>query len=180
MNKFILSIGLLALALLSACENSQALRDEDSQFFSVPLGSTFTLNREITIQPDQTSVYLQNGNIELVSNVDFYRPHCKFELYTISEQSRLVKPDTFVVTRIVDRREDVSTKWPLYAGLAMTGGDGPIHLTFSTTMFLESKIQPDVFRMNCKQWDWPSIGDFLSINQMRQALGDYFTLTLAD
>jgi hypothetical protein len=47
-------------------------------------------------------------------------------------------------------------------------------------MYLESKIQPDVFRMNCKRWDWPAIGEFLSINEMRQALGDYFTLTLAD
>ena len=180
MNIFKLSIGLLAVALLTACGSSQALRDENSQFFSVPPGSTFTLNREITIQPDQTSVYLQNGKIELVSNVDFYRPHCKFELFTISEQSRLVKPDTFVVTRIVDQREDVSTKWPLYAGLGMARGDGPVHLTFSTTMYLESSIQPDVFRMNCKQWDWPSIGEFLSINQMRQALGDYFTLKLAE
>jgi len=180
MNRFIFSIGLLAAVLLIACDNSQALRDENSQFFSVPLGSTFTLNREITIQPDQTSVYLQNGKIELVGNVDFYRPHCKFELFTISEQARIVKPDTFVVTRIVDRREDVSTQWPLYAGLGLARGDGPIHLTFSTTMYLESRIQPDVFRMNCKQWDWPSIGDFLSINQMRQALGDYFTLKLAE
>jgi len=180
MNKFIVSIGLLSLALLSACDNSTALRDENSQFFSVPLGSTFTLNREITIQPDQTSVYLQNGKIVLVRYVDFYRPHCKFELFTISEQARVVKPDTFVVTRIVDRREDVTTKWPMYAGLGMARGDGPIHLTFSTTMSLESKIQPDVFRMNCKQWDWPNIGDFLSINDMRQALGDYFTLKLAE
>jgi len=180
MNIFVLSIGLLAAALLSACGNSPTLRDENSQFFSVPLGSTFTLNRELTIQPDQTSVYLQNGKIELVSNVDFYRPHCKFELFTISEQARVVEPDTFVVTRIVDQREDVATQWPLYAGLGMAVGDGPIHLTFSTTMYLESRIQPDVFRMNCKQWDWPNTGDFLSINQMRQALGDYFTLTLAE
>lgn len=180
MNKFILSIGFLASALLTACGSSQAVRDENSQFYSVPLGSTFTLNREITIQPDQTSVYLQNGKIEPVSNVDFYRPNCKFELYTISEQARIVKPDTFVVTRIVDQREDVSTKWPVYAGLGMAYGDGPIHLTFSTTMYLESRIQPDVFRMNCKQWDWPATGEFLSINQMRQALGDYFTLTLAE
>jgi len=180
MTRFIATMVVLFAVLLSACDNSQVLRDEDSQFFSVPLGSTFTLNREITIQPDQTSVYLQNGKIELVANVDFYRPHCKFELFTISDQARTVKPDTFVVTRIVDRREDVSTQWPLYAGLGMARGDGPIHLTFSTTMSLESKIQPDVFRMNCKQWDWPSIGEFVSINQMRQALGDYFTLTLAE
>ena len=180
MNKLRIPIGLFCAALLSACDNSLAVRDENSQFFSVPLGSTFTLNREITIQPDQTSVYLQNGSIVLVRDVDFYRPHCKFELFTISEQARVVDPDTFVVTRIVDQREDVSTEWPRYAALGMSGVDGPVHLTYSTTMYLESKIQPDVFRMNCKQWDWPATGEFLSINEMRQALGDYFTLMLAD
>ena len=180
MNKLRIPIGLFCAALLSACDNSLAVRDENSQFFSVPLGSTFTLNREITIQPDQTSVYLQNGSIVLVRDVDFYRPHCKFELFTISEQARVVDPDTFVVTRIVDQREDVSTEWPRYAALGMSGVDGPVHLTYSTTMYLESKIQPDVFRMNCKQWDWPATGEFLSINEMRQALGDYFTLTLAE
>ena len=180
MNKLRIPIGLFCAALLSACDNSLAVRDENSQFFSVPLGSTFTLNREITIQPDQTSVYLQNGSIVLVRDVDFYRPHCKFELFTISEQARVVDPDTFVVTRIVDQREDVSTEWPRYAALGMSGVDGPVHLTYSTTMYLESRIQPDVFRMNCKQWDWPATGEFLSINEMRQALGDYFTLMLAD
>ena len=168
----------LCAVLLGAC-SSEVVRDENSQFFSVPPGSTFALNRDITIQPDQTSVYLQNGSITPVGNVDFYKPNCKFELYTISEQARVVKPDTFTVTRIVDRREDVSTRWPRYAGLVM-GSDGPSHLTFSTTMYLESQLQPDVFRMDCKRWDWPPTGEFLSINEMREALGDYFTLTLAD
>jgi len=183
MHKFSLSIGLISAALLAACDNSQRLKDEDSPYYSISIGSTFTLNREITIQPDQTSVYLQYGKIELVRNIDFYKPHCKFELYTISEQSRVVNPDTFVVTRIVDEREDVAAKLPDYAGLGMAFDTGPVNLTYSTTMYLESKKQPDVFRMTCKHWDWPSMGEYLSINEMRQALGDYFddcTLTLEE
>ena len=80
-------------------------------------------------------------------------------MYTISTKARVVKPDTFVVIRIVDQREDVSVGTPTYAGLGMSVGDGPTHLTYSTTMYLESKIQPDVFRINCKRWDDPAIGD---------------------
>lgn len=182
MNIRFFGCALLCAALLTACSSSPVVGTEDSQFFSVQPGSTFRLNREITIQPDQTSVYLQNGNIEPVANVDFYKPHCKFELLTIADQARTVVPDTFVVTRIVDESEDVSTQTPRYASLHLASGggvDGPIHLTFSTTMYLESNRQPDVFRMNCKQWDWPPTGDFVSINEMRQALGDYFTLILA-
>ena len=180
MNKSILSICLIFTVLLGACDNSQLVKDENSQFYSVSPGSTFTLNRELTIQPDQTSVYLQYGKIELVGDIDFYKPHCKFELYTISEQARIVRPDTFVVTRIVDQSEDVSTEWPMYAGLGLAYGEYPVHLTYSTTMYLESGVQPDVFRMTCKWWDDPALGEDLSINEMRQALGEYFTLRLAD
>jgi len=179
MNKYLLLPLLFAVAIIVACQ-SQVIKDENSQFYSIPLGSTFTLNREITIEPDQTSVYLQNGKPGAARDVDFYKPHCKFELFTISTEVRIVKPDTFVVKKVVDQREDVSASWPTYAGLGMVMGDGPVHLTYSTTLYLESKIQPDVYRMDCKRWDDPVIGEYLSINEMRQALGDYFTLTLAD
>ena len=174
------AIGVLVALMLTACESSQTVRDEDSQYFSVSPGATFTLNTGITIQPNFTSAYLQFGNIEPVGNIDFYKPHCKFELYTISEVARQVRPDTFVVTRIVDQSEDVSVEWPRYAALAMGAYGGPMHLTFSTAMYLESSMQPDVFRITCKRWDWPATGEYLSINEMRQALGDYFTLMLAE
>ena len=179
MNKYLFWLAPVCAAWLTACSNSQVVGNEDSQFFSVSPGSTITLSREIVIQPNQTSVYLQKGSIEPYSNIDIFRPHCKFELYTISEQARTIKPDTFVVIRIVDRRDDVSTGWPLYAGLGVAVDGGPMHKTYSTNMYLESTQQPDVFRMNCMQWDWINVGEFVSIGQMRQALGDYFTLTLA-
>lgn len=180
MNRFALLPLFCVTILIGACE-TQAVKNEDSQFYSVPLGSQFTLNRDITIPPDQTSVYLQYGKVLASGGVDFYKPHCKFELYTISTQARIVKPDTFTVIRIVDRREDVSTRWPVYAGLglSLSYGDGPIHMTYSTAMYLESDVQPDVFRMDCKRWDDPTIGEYLSIREMRDALGDYFTLELA-
>ena len=178
MNEYLFWLAPLCAALLTACSNSQVIGNENSQFFSVSPGSTFELSREITIQPDQTSVYLQNGGIEAYENIDIFRPHCKFELYTISEQARTVKPDTFAVSRIVDRMNDVSTGSPRYASLAVAMNGGPMHKTFSTKMYLESTQQPDVFRMDCMQWDWINVGKYVSISQMRQALGDYFTLTL--
>ncbi|MGD2054853.1 MAG: hypothetical protein PVG45_12165 [Gammaproteobacteria bacterium] len=182
MQRNILSIAVLAGVSLMACDSRQMVKDEDSPFYSVPVGSRITLDREITIPPDHTSVYLQNGGPGADSDVDFYKPHCVFELFTISDEARVVRPDTFVVTKIVDQSEDAATGWPTYAALGMgiVFGDGPVQLTFSTTMYLESKIQPDVYRLTCKRWDWPNTGEYLSINEMRQALGDYFTLILAE
>ena len=179
MNKAAPFLVLISALLLVACE-SQVVKDENSQFYSVPLGSEFVLNREISIPADNTSVYLQHGKVVASRDVDFYKPHCKFELYTISTKARVVKPDTFVVIKIVNQREDVSVGAPRYAGLGISYGDGPLHLTYSTAMYLESNIQPDVFCLDCKRWDNPAIGEYLSINEMRGALGDYFTLKLAD
>ena len=178
MNKAAPFLVLTSALLLVACE-SQVIIDVNSQFYSVPLGSEFVLNRDISIPADNTSAYLQYGKLVASRDVDFYKPHCKFELYTISTKARVVKPDTFVVIKIVDQREDVSVAAPRYAGLGFSYGDGPLHLTYSTAMYLESNIQPDVFRLDCKRWDDPAIGEYLSINEMRDALGDYFTLKLA-
>ena len=180
MNKYLFWLASVYAAFLTACANSQVVGNEDSQFVSVSPGSTFSLSREVTIQPNQTSVYLQNGGIELYENIDIFQPHCKFELYAISEQARTVRPDSFAVTRIVDRINEVSKGSPRYASLAVAVGGGPMHKTYSTKMYLESTLQPDVFRMDCMQWDWVNMGKYVSINQMRQALGDYFTLTLAE
>ncbi len=182
MHRRILAMAALAALAITACDNRQLVKDQDSPFYSIPVGSRFTLNRELTIQPDHTSVFLQNGDPAADSNVDFYKPHCIFELFSISNKARVVRPDTFVVTKIVDQSEDVATSWPTFAALGMgiVFGDGPVHLTFSTTMYLESRIQPDVYRLTCQRWDWPNIGEYLSINEMRQALGDYFTLILAE
>ena len=184
MYRYTLILGVFSALLLGACGGSQVARDENSQFFSIPVGSTFTLNRELTVDPDRTSVHLQNGRVSPVRGIDIYRPNCKFELFTISERARTVEPDTFVVTRIVDQLEDVSTQRPLYASLSVAeggggGNGGPLHQNYSTIMWLESNKQPDVFRLSCRRWDFINLGEYLSINEMRQALGDYFTLTLA-
>ncbi len=180
MNKQAPLIGFIAVTLLAACDNSRLVRDEDSQYYSVTPGATFALHNEVTIPPDQTSVYFQDGKLGASRDVDIYIPNCKFELYTISEKARVVNPDTFRVIRIVDQLEAVSIDTPTYAGLGMLSGDYPSHFTWVTMMYLESKIQPDVYRMSCMRWDWLVMGEYLSINEMRRALGDHFTLTLAD
>ncbi|NNG14194.1 MAG: hypothetical protein HKM22_03455 [Gammaproteobacteria bacterium] len=50
---------------------------------------------------------------------------------------------------------------------------------YMTVLYLHSDRQPDVFRMTCQHWEAPSDAQHLTIKQIRQALGDLFTLKLA-
>ena len=158
-------------------------RDESSHFYSVKPESRLVLNRALTIPPNQVSVYVQNGKVKSQPEVDFYYPNCKFELYSISEQQRRVEPDTFRVSRVVDERNEVLLGNLTYAVMGDAGlsmGDAPQVYNYTTVMYLESVMQPDVFRITCQYWEDVLVDKYLSIEQMRQAMGGVFTLELSD
>ncbi len=195
------TVGLVMLAAgLSACEMAQ-VKDESSPFYSVPAGSILHLNQEVTIPPDQVAVYVQEGELRNKRLLDFYRPNCKFEVYKISEQARIVRADEFHITRVVDEIETAMLREPvelavndgdylpdgLVAGqgtvyplqvLAFAGLDQSEVYSYSTVMYLSSDSQPDVFRLSCQHWESILDDRFLSIEQMRAALGKVFTLII--
>lgn len=176
-----LSVAFFAVAgLLTACAARPPLNPEESAFYSVKAGSKLVLHRALTIPSGQVAVYLQNGEVMPARDVNQYYPNCKFEVYTISESPRTVEPDTFVIYRIVDEMQEVSAGRPMYAangGFAMlVMSDGPIWYNFTTQMYLQSGRQPDVYRMTCRHLEelWKS--RYLSIRQMRDAMGKVLTL----
>jgi hypothetical protein len=173
---------LLSLCLpvwLASCTGSQ-LRDEASPFYSVPAGSVLTLNRDITIPGDKVAAYVQDGKVLGYNDVDWYRPNCKFELYTISEQPRQVRADSFSVTRVVDEIESSSLQGQVYyvALVVGMGLDRSYVFNYATMMYLHSELQPDVYRMTCQHWEDVVDDRYLSVEQMRQAMGDVFTLAI--
>ena len=180
---------LSALLLLTACE-SNAVKDEQSVFYAVPVGSTLTLNQEVTISGDQVAIYVQDGEILRYREVDKYRPNCKFEIYTISEQSRNVQPDRFEIIKVVDEIESSGLqKDMMFASVdflargdirAMGMLDHSLVFNYATMIYLKSDKQTDVYRMTCQHWEAVADDKHLSIAQMRQAMGDVFTLKIKE
>jgi hypothetical protein len=174
---------LVLVAVLSGC-TMQHIPKEESRFYSIKTGSKLVLNRSLTIPRNEVSVHLQNGKVLPYREVRQYYPNCKFELFPISEQPRTVEPDTFVIHRIVNEMQEVSAARPRYAstadGMGYADNGGPMVYNFNTTLYLDSAVQPDVYRMSCRQLDdlWKT--EYLSIDEMRQAWGKIFTLQLAD
>ena len=177
-----LQVLLLSLSLpvwLAGCTSGQ-VRDEASPFYSVPAGSVLTLNRDITIPRDKVAAYVQDGKVLGYNDVDWYRPNCKFELYTISEQPRQVRADSFSTTRVVDEIESSSLQGQVHyvAMVVGMGLDRSYVFNYATKMYLHSELQPDVYRMTCQHWEDVVDDRYLSVEQMRQAIGDVFTLAI--
>jgi hypothetical protein len=176
-----------ALAVLSACAINQE-KDEDSPFYSVPAGSLLVLNQDLVIAAGQVATYVQNGELMTYEQVDKYQPNCKFEVYAISEQPRTVKADTFEIIKVVDDIESSSIHHGSrlasldegYRGINIASGmlDHSLVFNYATFMYLSSATQKDVYRITCQHWEAVREDRYLSISQMRQAMGNVFTLNI--
>ncbi len=174
-------------AVISACEANR-VKDEASPFYSVAVGSTLMLNREISIAGDQVAVYVQNGEVLREADINKYQPNCKFEIYTIDEKPRSVQAGSFEIIKVEDNIESSSIQQGtqlasldhVIAGKLNALGmlDRSEVFNYATMMYLRSDKQPDVFRMTCQHWESVLDDRYLSISQMRTAMGEVFTLII--
>ncbi len=171
----------LLIIAISACAQTPA-RDVSSVFYTIPAGSVLRLNQPLQIAPESVSVFMQHGNLIAEPLIDRYQPYCKFELYTMSEAARQVAPDTFVIEKVVDETELTTQLTPpaarLLAGLMLVS-DTPSIYTYTTHFYLHSEVQPDVYRLSCMHWEDVQDDNYLTVAQMREAMGDIFMLELA-
>jgi len=174
---------LLITCFLLAVACSRMAFDENTSPLYGPVGSSLELHQVIDIAPDRLAIYMQGGAIMDYSAIDKYYPHCKFELYNLSEHARKVHPDIFRIEQIKNETDLSSARPTMYAGPLHMSDDseaGPSVITFTTSMFLRSETQPEVYRMSCMHWDLPSESRYLSIAEIRKAMGTIFTLRIND
>ena len=171
-----------SLLTLFACSVNDT-KDENSPFYAVPVGSSILLNRNVTISGEQVAIYVQNGELMSYDEVNKYNPNCKFEIYTMSEQPRTVKQDTFEIIKVVDDIESSSlmksTQLAMRGSPLIVGGlDRSNVFNYATMMYLNSEKQKDVYRMTCQHWEDIKDDRYLTVTQMREAMGEIFTLVI--
>jgi hypothetical protein len=178
---------LSVVGFLAACQTAAYEGNENSPFYPVPSGSTLTLTRSVTIPADQVAVYLQGGEVVPAGRINQYYPHCKFELIHRRDTGQTVRPDDFEIIKVVrETGHSVALAGlqlaQMSVGIGINVGmdrDGSSLQTYSTRLMLRSARQPQVFRLSCGQAALPHEGQHVSINEMRKALGNLFTLELA-
>ncbi len=173
---------LLLTALLAGCQGLYPY-DETRYYFSVPSGSTLVLNRTLQTAPGELAIYLQDG-VPYTGAPNRMRPYCKFELRHKREQAQRIEPDSFVIARSTRHRSaGLTPDWRLRPASLRPASllfdhDGPTFLVYSSFFYLASERQPEVLRMTCEYWGDPATGRFLSIAQIRDTLGEVFSLEL--
>jgi len=170
------------LAMMAACGLNDS-KDEESYYYAVPVSSSIKLNQAVIIEGDQVAVYVQDGELMSYDAVDKYRPNCKFEIYTMSEQSRTVQPDTFDIIKVVDEIESSSIEEDIYLAVSdhayLFGAlDRSYVYNYATMMYLKSEKQKDVYRITCQHWEDMRDDRYLTVAQMHKAMGAVFTLVL--
>ncbi len=159
------------IALLFACGTGTGYQYPTGPV-PVPQLTKVTLNTDFLIRPDRASEIIQYGEVVSRRQLVEYYPHCIFELRTVSESARTVRPDTFTVTGI---HRDHFMAWQ--EGLMLASGGGDYNMVMSTTTIaLHSDRQAEVFRLSCQKLDEPFHRRHTSLDDMRKTLGKLFTL----
>lgn len=173
--------------VLAACQTPYQ-GNEESPYYVVPAGSRLILNKELSFNPDQVSVYVQNGKVMRLNELQKYDPFCKFELYRLVHTPRTIAPGEIDVTRAMQGHYFYlfsQTARPYYTAMSLPHvvlggsfeqGGTPLE-SFVVRMDLHSEKQPEVYRMTCIRWSTnPSRYEYPSIVEMRQTLKPLFTL----
>jgi hypothetical protein len=183
---------LLLIALVAACETAykDGVPNERSSAFEVPVDSKLVLHRSIEIPPGQGSAYLQQGKLLRWYDVNQYAPYCALGLAARREAAQGVSPGAFVIRKVTQRFFfTLAAGAPAQAGHALRqaqlvhaadrADDGMTYEVVGTVMELHSAGQPEVRALTCANWGLPQGRSYLTVENIRQALGSYFTLELA-
>jgi hypothetical protein len=178
MKYILISLMLSSLLAITAC-STPPVKDPDSFLYTVPVGSKLILNKEITIPANLARRYFQDGRAMQKNEVDIYYPHCSILMNTLVDYERVIKPTVFEIYEIEDQRDYAQR--PVYVASSFLNSiDGQTITGYATLYFLRSPDEPDVRSLECARWDAPLHIQFLSINEVTKALGEYFSLEIND
>jgi hypothetical protein len=157
MNKLML---LMTTLTLSACASLHST-DPDSLGFSIPKGSTLSLNKKLTIPHNDTHAVVQYGKETTDSDRHDYDVNCRLDVREFG--LRTIEPENFTVTRTEDGQNWISQ---------------PSILRFYTEIYLTSAEGTDVIKMVCQEYGDQTDYHF-TVKEIEVALGDYFSFTFA-
>jgi hypothetical protein len=184
LNPYLAIVVSASLLLLTGCGPLQ-VRDDATGAYATARGGMFELHKEITLRAGRTRAYLQDGAV--AAGVNEFRPHCQFEINTLSESPQTVRTDSFVIVRTTTRTDQVVQAAPLL--LAALGDiahrpfdhfdGGDTRRMYAYVFYLHSDRQPDVRALICAgAFDSPWLAELPTLGEIAQSLGDYGTLIL--
>ncbi len=133
--------------------------DSDALSFSIPKGSTLSLNKNLTIPQNDTHAVIQYGKATTDNKRHDYDVNCRLDVKEFG--LRAIEPENFTVTRTED-----GTNWI----------SQPSILRFYTVIYLSSDKGTDVIKMVCQEYGDQTDYHF-TVKEIKETLGGYFSFT---
>jgi hypothetical protein len=166
--------------LLWSCDTPRNF-GPDSPYYRYPDGSRLVLNRALEIPANWATARLQFGRVVAFGSIQEQEPHCIFEIATVRAEPQRVEPDSFAIVKAQHSISDISASSGFFIRSAFADDARPSQMFYKTTFTLQSERQPGVLRLICQSDQYAggvSIQRYLTVPEIRQALGDIFTLEL--
>jgi hypothetical protein len=141
--------------LLAGCQ-SMASDDPGSIWFRMPPGTELVLNHALTIPAQRAHIMLQHGKV--TSTASEFDVACRFEIKDLGP--RTIQPESFHITGFSGQEEWVNH---------------PHTRRYYKTIRLQSSRQAGIMPMVCEYYDYPIRGRPVTLSQIQEALGDYFS-----
>lgn len=148
---------ILTLLCITACQAMHS-DDPDSMFFSIPRGSTLSLNKSLTIASGETHATVQAGKEIADKDRNFYDINCRLDFKKFGP--RTIQPETFKITRTEDGQTWVSQ---------------PAIKRYYTEVYLSSDKDTDIIKMECQVYGDQTDRNF-TVTEMQQSLGNYISI----
>jgi hypothetical protein len=171
---------LCCAALLWSCDTPRNYGPE-TPYYYYPDGSYLILNRVLEIPGGWATARLQSGRVVAFGSVQEHAPHCIFEINTVREVPQRIKPDSFAIAKVVRSTSTLAARSGFFIRAAFADTDRPSQMFHKTIFTLQSDRQPGVLQMVCQSDQYAAgigIPRHLTVSEIRQALGDIFTLEL--
>jgi len=163
---------------LSGCMLSATINLPDDHP-TIKSGSVLTLNQSLRIGADTAMLYFQDGQPASYFSLDQYRPYCRLEMFGQTDTLRILEPGDFTVIKVNTIIEDVRLKPAKLASMSINIIPESREEIYATVLYLRSAIQPGVELLSCQRWeDASGFPRHLNIRQIRNTLGEIFTLTI--
>jgi len=154
---------ILFLVALTTCScASLHSSDPGSMAFSIPEGSSLSLNKKLSISHRDTHAVVQDGKETTDRDKNDYAINCRLDVKEFGP--RTIEPEEFKITRTEDGQNWISQ---------------PSILRFYTEIYLSSDKGTDIIKMVCQEYGDQTDRNF-TVAEMQLALGGYFTFTFAE
>ena len=170
---FVVVTGILVISGCGASFSNSMVRP------SVSPAAIVQVNQQLEIPNGKARVYIQDGAITTLRNIDKWSTYCSVLMRQIrasGEPKQSVSPGQFIITKVIESEDNTRSRRTYVASLGWfidVTVDRPVHVIFDVEMQLSSAEQPGVRALICeKRPDNRGLYNYPTLEEIRIALGN--------